>query len=176
MKNLIYLVLGGMILFFAQACQDKHAKNYNNRTDIDQDGVLFIKNGIEGGLTEIKASGMAITNSNNQKVIGFAKMMIDDHTKAGDELLKIKGDKKLTEMDTIYSAHQQMINELSKKTGAAFDKAYMQMMVADHEEAVKLFATASKNPDSEIEGFASKTYPTIKMHLDSANAINSSLK
>ncbi len=164
-----------MTLFFAEACQDKHAKNYNN-SDVDTSGVLFIKNGIEGGLTEIKASGLAITNSNNQRVIGFAKMMIDDHTKAGDELKKIESDKKVDTTDTISAVHQQVINDLSKKSGAAFDKAYMQMMVADHTGAVKLFTNASHNTDSEISKFASETLPTIQMHLDSANAILLSLR
>ena len=175
MKNLICLALMTMTLFFAEACQDKHAKNYNN-SDIDTTGALFIKTGIEGGLTEIKASGLAITNSNNQRVIGFAKMMIDDHTKAGDELKKIEGDKKVDTTDTINAEHQQVLNDLSKKSGAAFDKAYIQMMVADHTGAVKLFTDASHNTDSEISKFASETLPTIQMHLDSANAILTSLR
>ena len=174
MKNLIYLPLGIIILLSAQSCQDKRAKNYNKQ--LDQDGVVFIKTGIEGGLTEIKASGLAITNSNNQRVIGLAKMMIDDHSKAGDELKKIEADKKVDEKDTINTDHQQIIAELSKKSGAAFDKAYMQMMVSDHIAAVKLFTDGSHNMDTEISKFASVTLPTIQMHLDSANAVLTSLK
>jgi putative membrane protein len=176
MKNLIYLVTGIIFLLFAQACQDKKGKNYNQQQQDDQDGIAFIKSGIEGGLTEIKASGLAITNSNNQKVIGLAKIMIDDHTKAGEELKQLEADKKITENDTISSAHQQMIKDLSKKSGAAFDKAYLQMMVADHEQAVKLFTNASTNPDKKIKKVASENLPAIKMHLDSANAICITLK
>lgn len=176
MKHLIYLVSMGAFLVLMAACGDKHGKNYNNEAGPDQNGVLFIKNGIEGGLAEIKASGLAITNSNNQKVIGLAKMMIEDHTKAGDELKKIEADKKIDEKDTLSSAHQQAIDGLSGKSGVAFDKAYLQLMVADHTQAVDLFTTASHNPDSEINAFASKVLPTIKMHLDSANAILSTLK
>ncbi|SHM23020.1 DUF4142 domain-containing protein [Mucilaginibacter sp. OK098] len=175
MKNVIYLLSGVMILLCAQACQDKKSKNYNQGQD-EQEGVVFIKSGIEGGLTEIKASGLAITNSNNQKVIDLAKMMIDDHTKTGEELKQLETDKKITETDTINSAHQQMINDLSKKSGKAFDKMYLQMMVADHEEAVKLFTNASSNSDNKIKKVASQNLPTIKIHLDSANAICIALK
>jgi len=176
MKNLIYLVTGLIFLLSAQACQDKKGKNYNQQQHDDQDGIVFIKSGIEGGMTEIKASGLAITNSNNQKVIGLAKMMIDDHTKVGEELKQLETDKKIIEKDTISAAHQQMITDLSKKSGAAFDKAYLQMMVADHEQAVKLFTNASTNPDKAIKKVASDNLPAIKMHLDSANAICISLK
>jgi len=88
----------------------------------------------------------------------------------------LKAIKKITENDTINAQHQQMINDLSKKTGSSFDKAYLQMMVADHEQAIKLFTTASQNPDTRISKFATQTLPAIKMHLDSANAICVSLK
>jgi putative membrane protein len=69
-----------------------------------------------------------------------------------------------------------MIRELSKKSGAAFDKMYLQMMVADHEQAVKLYTLASNNSDSKIKEIASKNLSAIKMHLDSANAICITLK
>ena len=175
MKNLICLIFGIAVLFLIQACQDKKGKNYN-KVDDDPDGTVFIKNGIESGMTEIKASGLAITSSNNQKVIGLAKMMIEDHTKTGEELKQLETDRKINEKDTINSAHQQMLNDLSKKSGTAFDKAYLQMMVTDHEQAVKLFTTASNNSDSKIKKVASENLPVIKMHLDSANAICVSLK
>jgi putative membrane protein len=174
MKNLIYLA-GLILLFCTQACQDKKGKNYNQAQD-DQDGVLFIKNGIEGGLMEIKASGMVITKSNNQKVIGLAKMIIDDHTQFQDDLKKLETDKKITETDTISRAHQFQLKDLEQKKGTEFDKAYLQMIVIDHEDAVKLFTNATTNSDSKIRKVAAQNLPTIKMHLDSANAICISLK
>lgn len=175
MKNLIYLSAALIFLLFAQACQDKKGKNYNQAED-EQDGTLFIKNGIESSMTEVKASGLAITNSNNQKVIGLAKMIIEDHTKVADELKQLKTNKKITQTDTISSAHVAMINDLSKKSGAAFDKAYLLMMVTDHEQAVKLFTAASTNPDSKIRKVASDNLAAVKMHLDSANKICVALK
>jgi len=175
MKNLIYLLSGMIILLCVQACQDKKGKNYNQGQG-EPEGITFIKNGIEDGLTETKASGLAITNSNNQKVIGLAKMIIDDHAKIGEELLQLKADKKITEPDTINSAHQQMIKDLSKKSGASFDKAYLQMVVVDHEQAVKLFTDAATNTDGKIKKIALQNLPTVKMHLDSANAICITLK
>ena len=84
--------------------------------------------------------------------------------------------KLVLETDSISGDHQKMISDLSKEQGAAFDKAYMQMMVTDHEKTIKLFTDASQNTDIEVRNFAAKTLPTIKMHLDSANAILSALK
>src|SRR6185312_15900966 len=100
----------------------------------------------------------------------------DDHAKAGNELEKIKKDKDIMSPDRITTEHLQMIQELSGKKGPEFDKAYLQMMVNDHEKAVDLFATATSDNAPEIEDFAKKTLPTIQMHLDSSKAILASLK
>ena len=176
MKNLTCLFFGVITMLLIQACMDKHGKNYNTSVSLDTAAVAFINNGLEGGAAEIKASGLVITKSSNQRVINFAKMMLEDHTKAGDELKKLAGDKHVTVKDTIYGPHQQAITELSAKSGNAFNKAYMQLMLSDHQQAVKLFTNASQNSDPDIKNFATTTLPTIQMHLDSANAILTTLK
>ncbi|HEY2583009.1 MAG TPA: DUF4142 domain-containing protein [Mucilaginibacter sp.] len=176
MKNLICLVLGVVSMLVVQACHEKRNKNYNQETLIDQQGLNFIKDATEGGLAEVKASGMAITKTSNQRVIAFAKIMITDHTQAGDELRKIATDQRVTEKDTISADHQKMIGDLASTSGRAFDKSYLQMMVNDHEKAITLFAGATTNNEEEIQNFAKKIMPVIQMHLDSAKAILASLK
>jgi len=103
-------------------------------------------------------------------------MMVDDHTKAGDELKKIEGDKLVVEKDLINSDHQKALNELTQKSGPAFDRAYLQMMVVDHENTIKLFSGATRNTDVKISKFAAQTLPIIKMHLDSAKTLAASIK
>jgi putative membrane protein len=176
MKNLIYLALGVISLLLVQACHEKKSKNYNQEPQVDQQGLNFIRDANEGGLAEIKASGLAITKTSNQRVVAFAKMMISDHTQAANELQKIEVDKHVTEKDTINGDHQKNISDLTPKSGRAFDKAYMQMMVSDHEKAASLFSSSTTNGDVDIQNFAKKTLPTILMHLDSAKAIFASLK
>lgn len=175
MKNLVYIFAALLFLVITESCQDRPGKNYNKENQ-ELDGAKFIKDGIEGSMTEIKASGLAITNSNNQKVIGLAKMLIEDHTKVDSTLKQLEDDKKMPDSITISSAHMIMINDLSKRSGPSFDKAYLQMMVDDHEQAVKLFTAASINADEKIKKIASENLPAIKMHLDSANKICISLK
>ncbi|MDB4924277.1 DUF4142 domain-containing protein [Mucilaginibacter sp.] len=175
MKKLIRLLFGIVILFAISSCTDnKHAKNYN--TVVDKGGSVFIIQGLEAGLAEIKAAKLAEVNSKNPRIINFAKMMIADHTQTGDELEKIGINKGITEGDTINAEHQKLIDNISTKKGADFDKAYIQMMVTDHESVIKLFAGAAGNKSADIQNFAKKTLPALKMHLDSANAICAALK
>ena len=176
MKNLTYLVLGVVSMLLVQACHERRNKNYNKEILVDAKGLKFLKDGMEDCLTDVKASGVAITNSSNQRVIRFAKMIIDDHTQAENELKKIENDKWVDEKDTINVVHQEIIDDLSQKTGRSFDKAYLKMMEADHEKTIKLLASAMANNEEEIKSFKKKTLPTIQMHLDSAKAILVSLK
>jgi putative membrane protein len=50
--------------------------------------------------------------------------------------------------------------------GPAFDRAYIQEMVKDHEEDVKLFRTeAQQGKDPELKRLAATTLPTLEAHL-----------
>ncbi len=174
MKKLICLL---SVLVALSACQDQRkAKNWNDKTLADYDAIKFVRKGIEGGLVEIKLASLAKTRSSNPRVINFADMMIADHTKIGNELKQIQSDKMIDEKDTIATDKQTMIDELAAKSGSAFDKAYMQMMVNDHKEDIELFKSVTNNTSATMQKMAEKTLPTLQMHLDSAMAINASLK
>ena len=70
-----------------------------------------------------------------------------------------------------------MVDDLSKKSGRDFDRAYMNAMVKDHQEDIKAFETAEKKvTDTEVKAFISNTLPILHIHLDSAKAIQKRLK
>jgi putative membrane protein len=77
----------------------------------------------------------------------------------------------------VSSDHQKKADDLNKKTGKDFDKAYIKAMVDGHQSAVSDFEKASKNTkDADVKAWVDKTLPTLRMHLDSAKAIQKSLK
>jgi putative membrane protein len=177
MKNSgwLYLLFAGAIMI--QSCGDNQkAKNYNDKTLVDGEGLHFIKQANDAGLTEIKAARVAENNSQNPRVISFAKMMVADHMQVGDELARLASNKLVDDPDTPSIAHQAAIDSLSKLSAGEFDHAYMQMMVKDHEQAVDLFTETTGNKNVAVRNFARKILPTLKMHLDSAKAIYASLK
>jgi putative membrane protein len=177
MRKLCYFLSAAMLALSVSSCMDnRRAKNYNDKTLADDEGLAFIKNGIEGGRTEIKASELAKKNSTNPRIISFADMMIADHTSATNELKNIQVAKLVDISPGITTDHQAKIDSLATKTGADFDKAYITMMVADHESAEHLFAEATNNTSNMIQDFSRKILPKIQMHLDSAKAILGSLK
>ena len=52
-----------------------------------------------------------------------------------------------------------------------FDKAYINMMVSDHEEDMNAFKKESTGgKDADISSFAARTLPMLQKHLDAAKA------
>lgn len=177
MKNIFRLAAFIAIALAAASCGgDKRAKNFNQQTQVDDNGLAFMMQAAESGLTEIKASTLAKKLSKNPRVVNFAAMMIDDHTKVADELKKLAKRKLVTLVDTIGKDHQMKIDSIAKLMDGDFDKAYMQMMVKDHETAVQVFHQGSLNNTTALKNFAEKNLPKLQMHLDSAKAISASLK
>lgn len=142
-----------------------------------KDDSTFVLKAADGGMTEIEASKVAQTKATNQRVKDFSAMMIADHTKAGDKLKGLVTPKGITPPATLSKSHQSAVDNLSKKSGADFDKAYMSMMLDDHKKTVADFQKEAGNAkDEALKTFVSSTLPTLQMHLDSATAISNSLK
>jgi len=177
MKSKLLLVLLIPALYVISSCDDvKKAKNYNQETTVDQSSLNFINMALDGGRTEIKLANAAERISQNPRIIGFAKMMVSDHTKGIEELKKLRKKELINPDDALSTEHRKLIDSISKLSGIDFDKAYMHQMVIDHEKTAELFKEETQDRVASVQTFARKTLPTIQMHLDSAKAIDRALK
>lgn len=177
MKKLTWIAGLLALMISVQACnENRKAKNYNEKTLVDDTALGFIKQAIEGGNAEVQLSQIALKNSQNADVKNFANMMIKDHTAAGNELKKLAGDKFVNVPDSLTVEHEQLGASLSKKTGAEFDKEYMQAMVTDHEKTIALFKGVGTNKNGAVNDYIEKTLPKLEMHLKEANGICLKLK
>lgn len=129
--------------------------------------LAFMNDAAPGGMAEVELGKLAVSKSTNADVKAFAQKMIDDHSKAGDELKALAAQKKVTLSLELLPAHKQLMEKLSKSSGADFDKAYVMAMVEAHEKDVAAFENVSKTAaDADVKAFATKTLPTLKMHLE----------
>jgi putative membrane protein len=159
--------LGGMAGLAAWADDKKEDKEGKGKADQE-----FVTKASAAGLAEVNLSQLATTRSRNAAVREFAQRMVVDHGKANRELLDMANRQQLTLAKTMDDKHQKMFEKLSKLDGAEFDRTYMDGMVKDHEEAVKLFTDESKNGKNDaLKEWAGKTLPTLKKHLEMANDI-----
>lgn len=125
-----------------------------------------------GGMFEVELAKIAVQKATSSEVKKFAQMMIDDHTKANDELKTLASNKNIVLPTTLPDAHQKTINDISEETGKKFDKKFMNEMVSDHKKDIDKFQKlADKGNDVDLKAFASKTLPTLNHHLEEAERV-----
>jgi putative membrane protein len=89
------------------------------------------------GQIDIQAAQLALQKSKNKEVRAFATDMVRDHTAVNDKALALVKKLKVTpeDNDTSKALNKQAADkraELSKLSGTAFDKAYIENEVAYH--------------------------------------------
>jgi putative membrane protein len=145
--------------------QTKHAKAPAGQAKKVSDQT-FVKDAAKGGLAEVELGKLAQEKASTEQVKSFGKRMVDDHSKANDELQTLAKNKNMTLPTDLDPKDKALKDRLSKLSGPAFDRAYMDAMVKDHRKDVnefKLESTSGQDPD--IKSFASKTLPTLEDHL-----------
>jgi putative membrane protein len=126
-----------------------------------------------GGMTEVELGRLATERGASAAVKQFGQRMVDDHSKANDELKQWATTAGVTLPTALDAKHQAMVTKMSGLSGAAFDKAYSQAMLKDHVKDVALFQRESeRGMDAGLKGFASSTLPTLREHLQMARALN----
>ncbi|MEP7323982.1 MAG: DUF4142 domain-containing protein [Saprospiraceae bacterium] len=171
----------------------------NNKLTDEQ----FVWKASRAGMKEVAMCTEATTKASSDRVKSFAEMLVRDHTSANEELkgiaeknnIKLTADRDKTDMDKMdknkaeWTDKNKMegdkmdknkegmdMHNMSAKTGAEYDKEYMQMMVNEHNKAIELFKMESTNgKNADVKAFATKTLPTLQMHLDSAMVVQASL-
>ena len=167
----------------ANRSQNKNSSNRNSNTGGatgEQTGMGsmsaqdkdFLMDAAMGGLMEVELGRMATQQGMSDAVKQFGQRMVDDHSKANQELMSLASSKGITLPTTIDEKHRKDMTKLQGLSGAEFDRAYSKMMQSDHKKDVSEFEKQStRGTDPDLKAFASKTLPTLQEHLQMANAL-----
>lgn len=176
----ISLVLGTVLLAalscnaFAQSStgQDSGDRMTHSMQSDGSHDAMFMRKAAAANMAEIQAGRIALDKSSNAQVKQLAQRIIDDHTKAGDQLTSIAQRKQVSLPTEPMPMQKQEADHLKSLSGSAFDKAYAQAMVKDHRKAIKLFGMESASgSDPDLKQFASTTLPALKTHLQMAEQL-----
>ena len=92
----------------------------------------FVKKAAEGGLAEVELGQLATQKASSEDVKKFGQRMVDDHSKANDQLKQVAAQEHI-DLPTEPSAKDKATKaRLEKLSGEQFDRAYMRDMVKDH--------------------------------------------
>jgi putative membrane protein len=132
----------------------------------------FVRKAAEGGLAEVELGKLAAERASSQDVKQFGQRMVDDHTKANDQLKQLASQKGISVPEKLGAKDAATKARLEKLSGKTFDRAYMRDMVTDHTKDVTEFRTEAKGAkDPDVKNFATQTVPTLEEHLKQAKSL-----
>ena len=183
-RVLLALILLGSLALLAVGCasdgeSNRDALNANgnrsgNSNDSGDADRKFVTEAAIGGMAEVRLGQIAAQKAMDDEVKQFGQRMVDDHSRANGELKQIASRKGLTLPTELDPIHLEIVDRLSNLAGPDFDRAYMGEMVKDHTRDVSDFERASiVAQDADVKSFAGKTLPTLREHLEMAQALHS---
>ncbi len=144
--------------------------------EISSTDKSFIKGAYEGGLTEVQMGEMGLRKTTNPEIKAYSERLIKEHATTNRELKSLADSKQVEVPANPGYMDMGKMKMLDTKSGADFDKAFVDGMVTDHQKDIKAFekaATEGKDPD--VKAFANKMLPTLKKHLTEAEAVQQKL-
>jgi len=109
------------------------------------DDKKFLATAAQSDQNEIALSKVAEEKATNPAVKAFAKKMVAEHTKLSESMKPFATDWGLTAPTGPDADHQKELDTLNGKSGAEFDKEYMDQMVTDHSKALSAFTDEAKD-------------------------------
>jgi putative membrane protein len=161
--HILAVIIGAISLTGAVRAADTTSTGAGS--SLSEKDKTFMKKAAKGGMMEVKMGQVAEQKAQSDDVKSFGKRMVTDHGKANDELKSIASKK----------GFQLPSKEHSVKWTS--DKAYIDMMVQDHEKDLAEFKEeASSGTDSDVKKFADDTAKMVQEHLDLAKETQGKLK
>jgi putative membrane protein len=131
--------------------------------------------------SEIEAAQLAEQKAQSPEVRGYATRLIDEHMRLLDQHHRLADDLKMQPdkprlAASLKDTHQETMDELRKKSGHEFDRAYIDYQIRMHEQAVKLVErTEDSAENARMKVHLRKTRPDLQSHLAQAQTLQRQL-
>lgn len=128
---------------------------------------------------EIAAADQALTKKVTGKVRDFAQMMKTDHGKNLADTTKLGGaESTASAVTALKDKGEASLRMLDADSGAAYEKAYIDAMVAGHTDGLALIdgTLLPAATDAKVRQHFTDTRAAVQRHLDKAKEIQATLK
>lgn len=158
----------------ADVAEDQNEKMLSSQLDDDAE---FAVDAADGGLLEIELGRLAEGSAASPEVKAFGRMMAEDHGKASTQLKRIAEQANIVLPQVMSRDNQRKYDKLKGKSGADFDKTYMDMMVEEHRDDVEDFEEQAREGRIEVlKQWASTNVPVLQQHLQEAERLRESVR
>jgi putative membrane protein len=155
----------------------QQASSSTTKSSLSKSDQRYFAELAKANLAEIQAGKLALQKANAEAVKSYAKHMVDEHSKMLEEQRAMGQEKHAAMPAAPDDKQKKAFDKLQKLSGAEFDRAYMEQMVKDHEDALDLVKDiAKKADDPAFKSAGQKAVPDIQEHLATAKQVASQAK
>jgi putative membrane protein len=180
-RGLAWLLLAVTLAFalpgIAQTSRDSPASQPSRdagKTSMSKQDAKLLEELARANMAEVALGKLAEQRASSGDVRQFGKHMVDDHSKMLDQGGKIAKSKNVEPPSSPDKKQQANHKKLEGLSGEQFDRAFMEQMVKDHEQALKLVnQAAQKATDPELKAMALEAVPEVEQHLKMARELSS---
>jgi putative membrane protein len=134
----------------------------------------FAVKAAQDALAEMRLGQLAQQKGSSSDVRDFGKKMVEDHGNAHTKIKQLAERQNITLTSELTPEHQSSYERLSGLSGAMFDRAYVEQMVNDHQQAVAEYQREAEIGSEAWKDFAESSLPMLREHLESARMLSSS--
>ena len=131
----------------------------------------FVTEAMKGDNGEVAIGQLAQAQGESQAVKDFGKLLVSDHGAHKQELAALAQTAGVPVTSEPTEEGKANLEKLKALHGGAFDKEFKAMMVEDHTKDIAKYEKQANSGDAQTAALAQKTLPTLRKHLDAANAL-----
>jgi len=166
-KFLATTVVTGLLLSATTSPAPVAAQTAAQQAALESDSSFILTAG-SLGLLQVKLGKLAEKKGSSDVVRDFGKRMVDEYTKANEEI-KAGAKGAAYPAPVLLRQHQQIVDQYARMGKSDFDKSYMAEMVSQHNESVQLFQREAKDGRVQLlKQLATSLLPTVQGHLSLA--------
>jgi putative membrane protein len=134
----------------------------------------FIREVGSMNLLEVRLGTLAGQRASTTAVKQFGQQMVSSHSSMGQQWTSLAAQNRVPTGAPLNSIQQRQADQLSKLSGAEFDRAYMNAMVADHEQDAGVLQRIGTDAQSaEVKRLAASGLAATQQHLSRARQVAS---
>jgi putative membrane protein len=134
--------------------------------------AYFVREVAQDNNMQIQLAQIARQKAKDKQVRQYAERMIADHTRLQNQWSTMASKNGMSGKAGLGPRHREKIEQLQKMSGKNFDKAYMILMIQQHQDEVSYWQNEGRDSQSaEVRRLVNAGLPTLEQDLAQAKRI-----
>lgn len=130
----------------------------------------FVAKALAGDMAEVQTGQLVARKASSPDVKSYGQMLVDDHTKALDQMKTVASQIGVEPPTAPKPAAQKEMDKLDKLEGQAFDREFLRHAVADHRKDIAEYRKEARGKGDAAD-VARQQIPVLETHLQRAEEL-----